>query len=38
VASHMGMVACPTFDLEHKVVVGMHTDMAHVGVVVEVST
>jgi hypothetical protein len=31
VASHMYMVACPTFDLGLKVVVGMHIDMEQVG-------
>jgi hypothetical protein len=37
VASCMGTVACPTFNWGHKVVAGMHTDMAQVGVGVEVS-
>jgi ferredoxin-thioredoxin reductase catalytic subunit len=30
-ASRIDMVACPTSDLGHKVVVGMHIDMAHMG-------
>jgi hypothetical protein len=33
----MDMVACPTFDLEHTVVVDMHIDVAQVGMGVEVS-
>jgi hypothetical protein len=33
----MNMVACPTFDLGYKVMVGMHTDMTQVGMEVEVS-
>ena len=37
VASHMDMVACPTFDWGHKVVVCMHIDMTHVGIGVEMS-
>jgi hypothetical protein len=37
-ASRMDMLACPTFDLGHKVVVDMHIDMAKVGMKVEVST
>jgi hypothetical protein len=35
--SHMDMVACPTFDLGYMVVVGMRTDMAQVGIRMEVS-
>jgi hypothetical protein len=30
VASHMDMVVCPTFELGHKVEVGMHIDRAQV--------
>jgi hypothetical protein len=37
VASRMDMVACPTLDLGYKVVVGMHIDVAQVGMGVEVS-
>jgi hypothetical protein len=37
VASHMDMVARPTFDLGHRVVVGMHIDTTQVDMVVEVS-
>jgi hypothetical protein len=37
VASHMGTVACPTFDWVYVVVEDMHTDMAHVGMGVEIS-
>jgi hypothetical protein len=37
VASCMDMVAYPTFDLGYKVALGMHIDMAQVGMVVEVS-
>jgi hypothetical protein len=37
VASHMGTVACPTFDWVYKVLEDMHTDMAQVGMGVEVS-
>jgi hypothetical protein len=33
----MDMVACPTFDLGHKVMVHMHIDIAHVAMDVEVS-
>jgi hypothetical protein len=33
----MNMVACPTFDLGYRVVASMHTDMARVGMGVEVS-
>jgi hypothetical protein len=36
-ASHMDMVECPTYDLGHIVVVGMHTDMTQVDMGVEVS-
>jgi hypothetical protein len=36
-ASHMGTMACPTFDWVHKVVEDMHIDMAEVGMGVEVS-
>ena len=37
VASHMGTVACPTFDWVNTVVEDMHTDMAQVAMRVEVS-
>jgi hypothetical protein len=37
-ASHMDMVVGPTFDLGHRVVVGMYTDTTHVDMGVEVST
>jgi hypothetical protein len=37
VASQMGMVACPTFDLGHMVEVCMCMDIAYVDMVVEVS-
>jgi hypothetical protein len=37
VASRMDMVAYPTFDLGYKVALGMHIDMAQVGMGVEVS-
>jgi hypothetical protein len=36
-ASHMDMVACPTFDFGHMVVAGMHNDTAYMDMVVEVS-
>jgi hypothetical protein len=37
VASHMDLVACPTYDLGYTVVVGMHTDTTQVDMGVEVS-
>jgi hypothetical protein len=35
-SSHIDIVACPTSDLGHIVVVGMHNDKAHVHTEVEV--